>query len=110
MDPEGSASRLYPEWLVKRCEQNTQEPYQRGRLEYTDDGQPLGWLDGEGDFLLWTYLRDGKPDPGETFSVGCDVSFGVGSTPSVLSVTSKRTGEKVAQYSSAHVSPDRFEE
>jgi hypothetical protein len=59
---------------------------------------------------LWMHLRDKRPPWGEKYAVGVDVAAGTGATNSVASVADQRTGEKVAEFATPHLSPEAFAE
>jgi hypothetical protein len=114
LDFAGSASPFFPPDVIdKVMAQQVRPPVGRGRLDF----DPLAPLDREkhkfleepaGDLLLWLLLADGRPPQDEEYVVGCDVSQGTGATNSVLSVASRRTREKVAEFASANLSPDKL--
>ena len=81
-------------------------PFASGELDYNDDlGEPHGFIEGDGQkrLSLWLTLIGGKPPPGGKYAIGVDVSSGMGSSNSVLSVANIRTGEKVAEFTSPHI-------
>lgn len=115
LDFAGSASPFFGELLVSKVMEDVRRPYMRGRLEFDpqmldrEGSEHIAFLeDQDGDFLLWSYFKEGRP--AGNFVVGTDISAGTGATNSVLSVADRRTGEKVAEFATANLSPDRFAE
>lgn len=49
-----------------------------------------------------------RPPQDATYVIGCDVSVGVGSSESCIYVIDHETGEQVAEFASANVSPDEL--
>jgi len=62
--------------------------------------------DPNGDLFLWLE----KPDPAQKYVIGVDIAAGTGirSSSSVVSVWSKTTMEKVAEFASQHIRPDKL--
>lgn len=61
-----------------------------------------------GPLKLWFNLDVHGNVPKSVYGVGADVSQGTGATPSCLSIANGRTGEKVAEYTNAHIGVLQF--
>lgn len=57
----------------------------------------------DGHLSLWCHLdRNDRPQK-STYSIGIDTSAGTGATPSCISIVDCQTGEKIGEYTNAHV-------
>jgi hypothetical protein len=115
MDPQGAESPFFPcELIDKILQQDVRPPLMRGRLEWgTHLDKPVFVEDrAKGEMLLWQPLTlpNFKAPAGESYVIGCDVATGSGATNSVLTACDRRTREKVAEFASPRISPERFAE
>lgn len=123
LDFVGSSSPFFPSELVRKLLDNdATPPYMRGVLEFDIEKAMRPAEDAlhqfpkfverdDGNLWLWLLpaaMPEGKPRLSETFVVGVDVASGTGATNSVLSIVERRTGEKVAELATPHLSPDRM--
>lgn len=60
-----------------------------------------------GPLHLWIDFQRGR-FPAGSYVVGCDISNGTGASNSVASVVNRRTGEKVAEYTTPYLKPHAF--
>jgi hypothetical protein len=66
------------------------------------------WNDNaRGRWRLWCELEDGRPDQTRTYSLGADISHGMGASESTISVTDTETRLKVAEFADSNISPDQ---
>ncbi len=110
INPKGSVSQFYNALVIKQLKADFGcYPYWEGELRYDkENGTPLELVPTVGGRVkLWLNLRDGKP-PFSEYGAGADISNGVGATPSCLSIMDGRTGEKVLEYSNAHIDAKEF--
>jgi len=68
---------------------------------------PLG---GSLPWRLWVDLVEGRPPQGDRYVFGVDISGGTGSSNSVCTVKSHKTGAIIAKYWDAHTPPEAFAE
>ncbi len=66
-----------------------------------------------GEWQIWAPLDMSpngtrRPPQDATYVIGCDISMGSGASESVIYVLEHETGEQVAEFASAHVSPDEL--
>jgi hypothetical protein len=106
--------------LLEGEERTAQEPKYRGMLAYDPETLEPRFIErADGDLLVWIDLvqeigPDGKvtgnlvPPSDRDYTVGADISFGVGASNSATSVIDKSTGDQVAEYASRHVPPEQF--
>lgn len=106
IDPKGSVSQFFDSMKIAQLKREfCRPPLWEGDLEYDVTGKPVSFIQRPGGTLkLWINLRDGFPPP-ESYGAGGDIAAGSGATPSCLSVFSRQTGEKVAEYANAHIEP-----
>lgn len=110
IDPEGSVTQFFDPLKIRRLIMaHCSDPIWEGYLHYDRDlGTPLEFVEQKGGPLkLWCALKDGWPVPGE-YGAGADVSRGTGATPSCFSLADSKLGQKVCEYTSAHVDPKEF--
>jgi hypothetical protein len=111
IDAKGSVTQFFDAVTIQGLrEEYCCDPYWEGDISYDrDTGEPQGLVRMAGGPLrLWCYLDGaGKPVPGP-YKFGCDPSTGNGATPSCLSIVHGQLGEKVGEYSHAHMKPEAF--
>jgi len=115
LDFAGSDSPFFPPSVLdKHLESYARPPVTRGRLQVDPfDAKGAKWVEEEkGSLKLWIRLNPGtsKVEPYEQYVIGVDIAAGTGTTPSTLVVVERRTREKVAEFSSTRISPERFAE
>lgn len=110
IDPKGSSSQVFDQLLIRKLQRQASEPFFEGDFLYdhrTGAPQEFSRRDG-GDFKLWCSLDiNGKP-PFRYYGAGADISQGTGATNSTFSIVDGVTGEKVLEYASPNISPERF--
>lgn len=111
IDPSGSAAQFFNPVTIRQL-RNTYciPPTWEGDISIDlDSGKPIALVELPGGPLkLWLQPKPDGSMPKSKYGAGCDVSTGQGATNSCLSVIDARTGEKVAEYSSPHVSPQNL--
>jgi hypothetical protein len=110
IDPGGSVSQFFNAMTVKSLIGTyCRPPSWEGDVSFDpDSGKPEGLIEVPGGPLkLWLQLKDGKPPP-DKYGAGGDLSTGVGATNSCLCWSSGSTGEKVAEYASPSIPPERM--
>lgn len=70
---------------------------------FSTEGATLPWR-------LWFDLIDGRPPQDDRYVFGCDISGGTGSSNSVCSVRSQKTGRILAKFWDAYTPPEAFAE
>lgn len=106
--PEGAASQYFDmvklEMLrIAYCE----PPKWRGELAYdVATGQPLRFVpSSDGRLKLWCDLTPERTMPIGSYGAGADISNGIGSTPTTLSIGDAQIGRKVLEYANAEIYP-----
>lgn len=111
IDYEGSGFTFFDEMIISEyISQHMEPPRIEGDLIYDElTGEPKNFVvQSGGRMKLWLDLdRDRKPAP-VFYTAGADISLGVGTTPSCLSVGNFETGEKVLEFATADMPPDKF--
>lgn len=111
MDPEGSSVQYFESLDIKRLVMTCcRPPMWEGDLRFDlETAKPVELLRRSGGTLKLWFLpdHDGRPPKG-IYSIGCDVSGGVGTTPSCMSIFNGKLGEKVGEYSDNRIYPDKF--
>lgn len=111
INPKGSVSQFFDPVMIEHLKrQYCIDPLWVGDVLYDreDGSNPRLSPAPSGRLKLWFRPQDGGKVPGYTFVMGADLSTGVGSTPSCISIARADTGEKVGEYSDAHVPPPNF--
>ena len=88
-------------------------PLWSGEIVTADLRDPSVREGGDGSLKLWVMPgMDGKRagHPKDRFVIGVDTAAGTGSSNSICSIANKMTGEKIGEYASPWVSPDRLAE
>ena len=111
MNPVGG-EHVYFEDVVKRCLPKCRPAHRIGNVKHSDKGEfELFDDDIEGIAKLWCPIDEttGKPVE-DNYIVGADISFGTGASNSTITVTNKTTGEKVAEFASSKIMPQKWAE
>jgi hypothetical protein len=111
IDAKGSATQFYDQLRIGALvREYAREPDWEGDVYYDRDAaRPLQLVPMKGGPLrLWVNPGDEMRVPTGPYAAGADIAAGTGRTPSCLSVVHAGTGEKVAEYASAHVPPEEF--
>jgi hypothetical protein len=110
INPQGTVSQFFNEALLREVEADTvRAPYWEGDVSYDRESgrfKELVPCPG-GPLRLWAHPGPDGKLPACGYGVGTDVSTGQGATPSCFSAVND-LGEKVAEYVTAHMLPDRF--
>lgn len=107
IDAQGSQSQFFEANLIRELVAQHQDPWWEGNLDYDPitGKSRLGLMPQKGGLLkLWLNFKDGKIPDGK-YVFGGDISYGTGATPSCFSGADARTGKKIAELSTAHMSP-----
>ncbi len=111
IDTQGSVVQFFNPLTIRDLKAlYAQEPFWEGDISVDwATGQPAGLVPVKGGPLkLWMHPRhDGKLPDGQ-YTIAGDISTGSGATNSVLSGLRVSTGEKVLEYATAAVAPDRL--
>lgn len=111
IDYGGSEYRIYGEVFRDHAMKNVRTPVCQGEYHHSSES-----LEGQfersrgGPLSLWINLENGKP-PFGAYTVGCDISSGLGgsyTSNSVIQVLSVMTGEQVAEWVSNSLEPTDF--
>lgn len=112
INPSGAASRPFDKDVLERhieTQCRPIPPFSIGTIEVRQDGTVEFVPMASGNFILWMRLTaGGKVPENEEFVVSADISAGTGASDSCLSIVNRRTGEKVAQFSSNRIVPLDF--
>lgn len=112
IDYAGSDYGFFEADVLDRCAADyCREPLVRGEIIYEGDRcEPRGFREmSDGQLLLWIRPDDkGRLISPHSFVLGVDISTGKGSSNSVISVVSRKTGEKVAEYATKIMPPEDF--
>ena len=58
-----------------------------------------------GPWRIWCHLHQGRPDQSKTYTIGVDISKGMGASNSVISIMCNETREKIAEFADANTPP-----
>lgn len=105
---EGATSQFFSQDLIAKLVVDCIPPVMVG--DFTFDEETLKdphFIENKGGGLfLWDEAPAGKWS--SEYSVGADVGYGTGSSNSTISVTDKRTGQKVAEYADCRKKPHEW--
>ena len=59
----------------------------------------------KGPWRIWCNLQQSRPDQTKTYTLGVDISKGMGASNSVISIMCNETREKIAEYADANTPP-----
>lgn len=109
IDAKGSSEQYFDRVKIAELKRESMPPYHQGDILFDPETATFKEFVSGGNFLrLWCNLdRDGNPPVGR-YGAGLDIGMGVGKTPTCLSIISADTGEKVAEYITSTIFPDRF--
>jgi hypothetical protein len=111
IDVSGSMSLFFDPLMLRRLMETCTDPWWKGDISFDrDTGKPVALVPSpSGSLKLWCHLHKdqaGNLIPAEMVCViGADLSAGTGATPSCLSIVNCETGEKVGEYTNAHLDP-----
>lgn len=108
INPSGSMSQVFDPVMVRRhIKVHSRDPYWRGDVRIDKDlGKLLEFVPARHGMLkLWCLLNDSGLPPAGHYAMGADLATGGGATPSCLTITNCKTGEKVAEYTDARTAP-----
>jgi len=113
----GSKGRPFPKEAIESNLEMCRAPMHTGQLMFYEHEPEIvkghSWVEGEGyRFDVWVPIVDGQMPLGH-YTVGCDISAGVGgdmSSNSVACVFNGRTREQVAEFSASDLAPEKFAE
>lgn len=112
IDYLGSDYQFFTSDVIKRIQtQDIRPPLKVGELEFEPDSlRPLYFTEQEGGNLhVWISI-DPRGRISETIPcvLGVDIAAGTGSSNSAISVVNEKTGEKILEYASAFIKPERL--
>jgi hypothetical protein len=110
-DDEISAHSVFnQETVLDHISQYSCAPYLEGDLEYHEiTGDPIAWTSKRGGQIrLWMNLDVHDKPPPVSYVTGEDTSLGRGKTPSCFVAARTDTGEKVLEFITAFMAPDKF--
>lgn len=99
---QSSGFCVFPDGVLARLKETLRPPLESYRLVHLPDPGEFGKvpaLPHEADLWIWK-----KPEPGRYYSLGVDISDGVGETESVVTVCAYPDYEQVAEWASKHSS------
>jgi hypothetical protein len=111
IDPQGSTSQFFDPPTIRSLQREfCRDPVWEGDLQYDADSATVtGFAPRPGGPLkMWSNRQPDDTFPAARYGAGCDISTGTGATNSCLSVASADTGERVLEYTSPRVPPDKF--
>ena len=112
----GSKGRPFAKKPLERAAQYCQSPIHTGMLFYengeTDCLEGMNWVEGEGyNFDLWLPVNKEGLLPRGDYTLGCDISAGVGgemSSNSVVEIFNSVTREQVGELAINTIPPEEF--
>jgi hypothetical protein len=107
IDPGGSVAQFFNALTIRSLiGRYARPPVWRGKIDH------VGRLEraDDGDVLLWIPPRPDGTFPPMPSSAGSDISTGIGATNSCLSVVNAETGEKVLEFATCTMPPEKFAE
>lgn len=111
INPGGSQSQFFDPIIIRsRRHEYCRDANWEGHVLYDGDtGRPERLVEVAGGPLkLWVQPdHDGKLPYGH-YAAGADISTGAGATNSVLSILNAQTGEKVAEFATCTMTPEKF--
>lgn len=110
INPTGSIEQVFDALMIHDRKARYARDPDHHDIEYDrDTAEPKALVpDKTGLVSLWLRLeKDGTPPPGQ-YVFGADIAQGTGATPSCLSGVNASTGEKVFEYTNAHIEPKDF--
>lgn len=108
IDPRGATDKFFDTLKIEEYKrQHCRPPLWRGEIRFVD-GKPRLMQDPKGSVKLWINPRHDDSFPPASYGFGGDISQGVGATPSTASGVNLTTGEKIFEFSSAHILPKDF--
>jgi hypothetical protein len=111
IDPGGSVAQFFNPLTIRVLRQSyCCPPFWEGEISYDrDSGKPLSLVQNEGGPLrLWIRPKSDSSVARAKYAAGADISTGGGATNSVISMANASTGEKVLEYATANMNPDKF--
>lgn len=108
-DPSTAGHGFFSKFQLDDAAKYCRPPRRVGRLVYDAETlEPIKFVDDpEGNLSIWCPMVGERPVM-DDYSAGCDISAGVGSTPSCINLASMRTGEKAAEYADSKKPPREF--
>lgn len=96
---------LIDAYILKHC----RPPEMEGEIEYDQYGECPVFVPRRGGLIkLWMSLDSNNNPPPGKYVEGADISLGKGRTPSCLSAANKETGQKVLEFCTANMKPEKF--
>ncbi len=83
-------------------------PLAVGDMEYGAGEKAVFCPAGRGAFSVWGELDSAGGLPRDSYTIGIDVSGGVGASDSTMAIASNTTGLKVAEFASNYILPTEF--
>jgi hypothetical protein len=109
IDFEGADYNFFSPELITELQASTLAPLWEGSLSIDENASRVRGLNsGEGPLKMWINMDARGLPPPAPYSIGADISFGTGATPSCLSVINCETGVKVAEFVSPDYDPKQF--
>lgn len=105
--PFGSADNVFDITILQGLEDRIREPILQGKLEFefNDEECEVEIDEYSGDFTFKLYV---KPDIAHNYVIGCDISWGMGSSNSAAEVYDVNTSELIAELVDPNLKPEHF--
>ncbi len=111
IDYMGSNSPFFEEGRIRWLQDSVCRPaYWEGELEGAEGGRARLIRRKGGPLKLWINPRADGTVPAGPHGLGADLSWGTGATPICISIGNASTAEKVAEYTSAFLAPQKMAE
>lgn len=113
IDPAGSDRQFFDQILIRDLIANyCRKPLWQGDVRLDRDlGRVIELVPRvDGPLKLWINLDSRNLPPGGSYGAGADVSYGLGATPSCLSMMDAEIGKKVMEYVNPNIEPKEFAE
>lgn len=107
IDPQGAGAAFFKaELIAEHRHQYVRQPVKSGEFHVVDREAGAEWKFRQDapvkPLQIWCDLdHEGNP-PHSVYVMGCDIAVGTGASNTCFSIGDKRTGEKVAEWTSAH--------
>lgn len=109
IDPQGASEQFFDGHMIKVLKNDCKDPLWTGSLEHDEHGRPIRLVPASAGLVkMWVNPKSDTKMPLMTCGGGADISWGTGASPSCLSFVNGRTGEKILEYTNAHIGPTEF--
>ncbi|MFX0136808.1 MAG: hypothetical protein ACFFDN_24435 [Candidatus Hodarchaeota archaeon] len=110
--PYGSSDTVFDHEILNEMKKFLIEPIYKGSLFYDGDFTEVEFdtASNKPNVFVYVDLINGRPNQYHNYVIGCDISFGRGSSNSVAEVYDVNTRELIIEVVDADLKPDEFAE